>query len=375
MSGMTQNASDEKKTEILELAPEPRLAEEPEEQRFWQKLKRGLTMTHSELLDKMSAAFEGRVTLDDATLEYLEEILISADLGVDTSLALVERVKSNATREQASSPARLRKLLADEMAGLLEELPRPAQRGAWGRAAAPGGKAAAGGAPAAGGRAAPGGGGVPGGAPAAGGRRGTPQLTLVVGVNGVGKTTSIAKLARLAQRQGQRVMLAAGDTFRAAAIEQLALWGERLGVDVIRQPFGADPAAVVFDAVQAGRARAIDHLLVDTAGRLHTKDHLMAELGKVRRVIDREAADWQRRTLLVLDATTGQNALAQARTFSQVVPVDGVLLAKLDGTAKGGMAVAVARELELPVLYLGVGESADDLVEFRPREFAAALLG
>jgi fused signal recognition particle receptor len=375
MSGMTQNASDEKKTEILELAPEPRLAEEPEEQRFWQKLKRGLTMTHSELLDKMSAAFEGRVTLDDATLEYLEEILISADLGVDTSLALVERVKSNATREQASSPARLRKLLADEMAGLLEELPRPAQRGVWGRAAAPGGKAAAGGAPAAGGRAAPGGGGVPGGAPAAGGRRGTPQLTLVVGVNGVGKTTSIAKLARLAQRQGQRVMLAAGDTFRAAAIEQLALWGERLGVDVIRQPFGADPAAVVFDAVQAGRARAIDHLLVDTAGRLHTKDHLMAELGKVRRVIDREAADWQRRTLLVLDATTGQNALAQARTFSQVVPVDGVLLAKLDGTAKGGMAVAVARELELPVLYLGVGESADDLVEFRPREFAAALLG
>jgi fused signal recognition particle receptor len=375
MSGMTQNASDEKKTDILELAPEPRLAEEPEEQRFWQKLKRGLTMTHSELLDKMSAAFEGRVTLDDATLEYLEEILISADLGVDTSLALVERVKSNATREQASSPARLRKLLADEMAGLLEELPRPAQRGAWGRAAAPGGKAAAGGAPAAGGRAAPGGGGVPGGAPAAGGRRGTPQLTLVVGVNGVGKTTSIAKLARLAQRQGQRVMLAAGDTFRAAAIEQLALWGERLGVDVIRQPFGADPAAVVFDAVQAGRARAIDHLLVDTAGRLHTKDHLMAELGKVRRVIDREAADWQRRTLLVLDATTGQNALAQARTFSQVVPVDGVLLAKLDGTAKGGMAVAVARELELPVLYLGVGESADDLVEFRPREFAAALLG
>jgi fused signal recognition particle receptor len=375
MSGMTQNASDEKKTDILELAPEPRLAEEPEEQRFWQKLKRGLTMTHSELLDKMSAAFEGRVTLDDATLEYLEEILISADLGVDTSLALVERVKSNATREQASSPARLRKLLADEMAGLLEELPRPAQRGAWGRAAAPGGKAAAGGAPAAGGRTAPGGGGVPGGAPAAGGRKGTPQLTLVVGVNGVGKTTSIAKLARLAQRQGQRVMLVAGDTFRAAAIEQLALWGERLGVDVIRQPFGADPAAVVFDAVQAGRAREIDHLLVDTAGRLHTKDHLMAELGKVRRVIDREAADWQRRTLLVLDATTGQNALAQARTFSQVVPVDGVLLAKLDGTAKGGMAVAVARELELPVLYLGVGESADDLVEFRPREFAAALLG
>ncbi|HVR08470.1 MAG TPA: signal recognition particle-docking protein FtsY, partial [Thermoanaerobaculia bacterium] len=318
--------------EALAIAPEARLPEEPERAGLWQKLRRGLTMTHTELIEKMGAAFQGRVTLDDATLEYLEEILIAADLGVDTSLALVERVRNNATRDQASSPGRLRKLLADEMAGLLEELPaRPA-------------------------------GGRPRLAPkAAAGAGGRPRLTLVVGVNGVGKTTSIAKLARLAQLQGRRVMLAAGDTFRAAAIEQLSLWGQRLGVDVIRQPFGADPAAVAFDAIRAGRARQIDELLVDTAGRLHTKDHLMAELGKVRRVIDREAADWERRTLLVLDATTGQNALAQARTFSQVVPVDGVLLAKLDGTAKGGMAVAVSRELGLPVLYLGVGEAADDL--------------
>ncbi len=343
--------------DLLELAPEARLPEEAEERGFWQKLKRGLTMTHTELLGKVAAAFDGAVTLDETTLDYLEEILISADLGVDTALELVARVRKNATREQAASPARLRKLVADEMAGLLEELPAAARAGGggdWGR-----------GWPAA--RS----GGGPGGAP----RKPAPQLTLVVGVNGVGKTTSIAKLARLAQRQGQKVLLAAGDTFRAAAIEQLVLWGQRLGIDVVRQPFGADPAAVVFDAIQAARARQIDHLLIDTAGRLHTKDHLMAELGKVRRVIDREAADRQRRTLLVLDATTGQNALAQARTFSQVVPVDGVLLAKLDGTAKGGMAVAVARELKLPVLYLGVGESADDLVEFRPREFAAALLG
>ena len=367
----TSAAGDEPPGAALELAPEARLADEPEQRGFWQKLKRGLTMTHTELLDKMGAAFEGRVTLDDATLEYLEEILISADLGVDTSLALVERVKKNATRDQAESPARLRKLLADEMAGLLEETPKAPPRPAWGRPATGGGGSggSTGGTGTGGGN----GGGVGGAAGSPG--RPHPTLTLVVGVNGVGKTTSIAKLARLSQRQGQRVMLAAGDTFRAAAIEQLALWGERLGVDVIRQPFGADPAAVVFDAIHAARARGIDHLLVDTAGRLHTKDHLMAELGKVRRVIDREAGDWQRRTLLVLDATTGQNALAQARTFSQVVPVDGVLLAKLDGTAKGGMAVAVARELELPVLYLGVGEAADDLVEFRPREFAAALLG
>jgi fused signal recognition particle receptor len=356
MTQKTGETGDREQADVLELAPEARLPDEAERQRgFWQKLKTGLTMTHTELIAKMGAAFEGRVSLDDATLDYLEEILIGADLGVDTSLALVERVKKNATREQATSAARLRKLLADEMAGLLEELPRTPPGAAPGRQAAAGGVAPV--------------------RPRAAGGRGAPRLTLVVGVNGVGKTTSIAKLARLAQRQGQRVLLAAGDTFRAAAIEQLALWGERLGVEVIRQPFGADPAAVAFDAIQAGRARGIDELLVDTAGRLHTKDHLMAELGKVRRVIDREAGDWQRRTLLVLDATTGQNALAQARTFSQVVPVDGVLLAKLDGTAKGGMAVAVARELGLPVLYLGVGESADDLVEFRPREFAAALLG
>jgi fused signal recognition particle receptor len=354
--------------DVLELAPEARLPEEAEPGGFWKKLQRGLTMTHTELIEKMSAAFHGQATLDDATLEYLEEILIAADLGVETALELVARVKKNATRDQASSPARLRKLLADEMAGLLEEMPRTAapllqasqgsraSRTAPAPAVPPAPRSAV-------------------GAVGAVGRRTAPQLTLVVGVNGVGKTTSIAKLARLAQRQGQQVMLAAGDTFRAAAIEQLALWGERLGVDVIRQPFGADPAAVAFDAIQAGRARGVDQLFVDTAGRLHTKEHLMAELGKVRRVIDREAADWRRRTLLVLDATTGQNALAQARTFSQVVPVDGVLLAKLDGTAKGGMAVAVSRELGLPVLYLGVGESADDLVEFRPREFAAALLG
>jgi fused signal recognition particle receptor len=346
---MAPELKDDDKRDVLELAPEARLPEDAERGGFWQKLRRGLTMTHTELIEKMGAAFQGQVTLDDATLEYLEEILISADLGVETSLALVERVKRNATRDQASSPARLRKLLADEMTGLLEELPRKLPGPpSLPRAPLPRG----------------------GSSPAA-----APQITLVVGVNGVGKTTSIAKLARLAQRRGQRVMLAAGDTFRAAAIEQLALWGERLGVDVIRQPFGADPAAVVFDAIQAGRARGVDELLVDTAGRLHTKEHLMAELGKVRRVIDREAAGWRRRTLLVLDATTGQNALAQARTFSQVVPVDGVLLAKLDGTAKGGMAVAVAREQGLPVLYLGVGESADDLVEFRSREFAAALLG
>ena len=327
-------ADEPKKNDTLELAPEIRLPEESEEQKgFWTKLKRGLLMTHTELIDKVSAAMSDQVTLDDRTVEYLEEVLIGADMGVETSLELVERVKKNALKEQTTSAARLRKLLSDEVADLLAEMPRsrPLGRG--------------------------------------------PTLTLVIGVNGVGKTTSIAKLARRHLQQGERVMLAAADTFRAAAIEQLVLWGERLGVEVIRASQGADPGAVVYDAIHAAKARRIDQLVVDTAGRLHTKDHLMAELGKIRRVIDREAADWQKRTVLVLDATTGQNALAQARTFSQVVPIDGVLLAKLDGTAKGGMVVAIARELKLPVLYLGVGEKADDLVDFRPREFAAALVG
>jgi fused signal recognition particle receptor len=327
-------ADEPKKNDILELAPETRLPEEEEEKAgFWGKLKRGLFMTHTEIIEKVSAAVSDNVVLDDRTVEYLEEVLIGADMGVETSLELVERVKKNALKEQVTSPARLRKLLSDEIADVLAEMPRPRTFG-----------------------------------------RG-PMLTLVVGVNGVGKTTSIAKLAKRHMQQRERVMLAAGDTFRAAAIEQLALWGDRLGVEVIRQSQGADPGAVIYDAIHAAKARRIDQLIVDTAGRLHTKDHLMAELGKVRRVIDREAADWQKRTILVLDATTGQNALAQAKTFSQVVPIDGVLLAKIDGTAKGGMVVAIARELRLPVLYLGVGEKAEDLVDFRPREFATALVG
>ncbi|HSS48546.1 MAG TPA: signal recognition particle-docking protein FtsY [Thermoanaerobaculia bacterium] len=328
-------ADEAKENDLLELAPETRLPEDDEGEQgtFWKKLKRGLLMTHTEIIDKVSDAMSNRVTLDDRTLEYLEEVLIGADLGVDTSLELVQRVKKNALKEQTTSSAKLRKLLSDEVADVLNEMPRPRVFG-----------------------------------------RG-PMLTLVVGVNGVGKTTSIAKLAKRHQQKGERVMLAAGDTFRAAAIEQLALWGERLGVEVIRQGQGADPGAVIYDAIHAAKARKIDQLIVDTAGRLHTKDHLMAELSKVRRVIDREAAGWQKRTILVLDATTGQNALSQARTFSQVIPIDGVLLAKLDGTAKGGMVVAIARELKLPVLYLGVGEKAEDLVDFRPREFASALVG
>jgi len=320
---------------VLELAPERKLPEPEERKGVWKRLQRGLLMTHTEILEKMSAAVEGRTTLDEETLEFLEEVLIGADLGVETSLELVARLRSDLRPDQAIDVLKVRERLVDEMSVLLLDAPRPPRSG-------------------------------PGGAP---------RITLVVGVNGAGKTTSAAKLARRSQLDGERPLLAAGDTFRHAAIEQLELWGERLGVEVIRSAPGGDPAAVVYDAIQAARARRIDHLVVDTAGRLHTKEHLMKELGKIGRVIEREAPDWERRTLLVLDATTGQNAVTQARTFTRVVPVDGVLLAKLDGTAKGGMAVAVARELRLPVIWLGVGESAEDLVPFRPREFAAALLG
>lgn len=326
--------TDDAKTraDTLELAPELEMPEVPQKG-FWKKLQKGLFMTHTEILERMSSAMEGKQTLDEEVLEYMEEILIGADLGVETSLALVDEVRKDLKGHEVGDVLKVRETLVDHMSVLLLDAPKPRPRGAG------------------------------------------PRVTLVVGVNGVGKTTSIAKLTRRSLDQGESVLLAAADTFRAAAIEQLELWGERLGVAVVRSKAGGDPAAVVFDALQAAKARRVDHVIVDTAGRLHTKDHLMAELGKIGRVIEREAAGWEWRTLLVLDATTGQNALSQARTFSQVVPVDGVLLAKLDGTAKGGMAVAISRELRLPILYLGVGETPDDLIEFRPREFATALLG
>ena len=312
---------------------EPARDETAKKRGLWAKLKKGLFMTHTELLERFDAALDGRAVLDEESLETLEEALIGADLGVETSLELIEAIRTDVRKAEAVDPLRLRQRLVDEIAVLLEDA-----------AAAPDGGD-------------------------------EPTITLLVGVNGVGKTTSAAKLVRWHQERGRRVLLAAADTFRAAAVEQLALWGERLEVDVIRQARGADPGAVVYDALQAARARKVDRVIVDTAGRLHNKQHLMEELAKIRRVIDRQAEGWRRETLLVLDATTGQNGLAQAQEFHKVAAADAVLLAKVDGTAKGGIVVAVARRLRLPVRFLGVGEGAEDLVEFRPREFAAALLG
>lgn len=316
---------------------------------LWQKLRSGLARTQARLTERIGVALDLKPKLDDVTLADLEEALIGADLGLGTVELLLDRLRERVRRADLAAQGRLRQLLADEIELLLREGSEAAARSV---------------------------------APPATGSGATlrfedapgPRLTLVVGVNGAGKTTSIAKLARRGQARGEKVLLAAADTFRAAAIEQLVVWGDRLGVDVVRQAAGADPAAVVFDAIMAARARKIDHLIVDTAGRLHNKEHLMNELAKIRRIVEREAAGWPVRTLLVLDATTGQNALVQAREFLRVAAVDGVLLSKLDGTARGGMVVAVVRELKVPVLYLGVGEAPEDLVEFEPREFASALV-
>jgi fused signal recognition particle receptor len=299
---------------------------------LWGRLRAGLARTQERIAGTLGAALDRPATLDPTTLEDLEQALIESDLGVATTALLLDRLRERVRRSDLGRDRRLRELLAEEIERLFADTPAAIDAG------------------------------------------GYPRVTLVVGVNGAGKTTSIAKLARRELDAGRRVLLAAGDTFRAAAVEQLVIWGERLGVEVVRQGQGSDPAAVVHDALRAAHARGVEHLIVDTAGRLHTKEHLMAELAKIRRVIDREAAGWTVRTILVLDATTGQNALAQARAFLAAASVDGVLLSKLDGTARGGMVVAVARELNLPVLHLGVGEKAEDLVDFDPREFAAALV-
>ena len=302
---------------------------------LWNRLRRGLGPTRKGLVGRIGTALGGAARIDGDVLERLEETLIESDLGVETSLELVERLRQAgdsgpiATGDEFA----LRQLLVDEVAVLLLDAP-------------------------------------PAALPA------TPRITLMVGVNGSGKTTSAAKLAQASLARGEKVLFAAGDTFRAAAAEQLEVWGARLGIEVVRRPSGGDPAALVFDAVQAATARGIDHLIVDTAGRLHTRGQLMDELSKVHRVTRRAAGDaWNLFTLLVVDAGNGHNALVQAREFGATVPIDAVFLAKLDGTAKGGMAVAIARDLRLPVAYLGVGEGVEDIVDYKPRSFAAALFG
>ena len=278
---------------------------------------------------------------DDALWEEMEDALVSADVGVDITRELVARVRQRARDERANDSGRVIELFKEEMALLLHISHRHGD----GASDDSGSEIQA----------------------------ARPYVVLVVGVNGVGKTTSIAKLAHHYGQTGQRVVIAAADTFRAAAVEQLQVWGERLGVDVVAHQRGADPGAVVYDAYQAALSRDADILMVDTAGRIHTKASLMDELQKVRRVLSRLDASAPHQTMLVLDATTGQNGLAQARAFRDVVGVDGVFLAKLDSSAKGGIVVAIARELSLPVLFIGTGEGLDEVSLFDAGDFVEAL--
>jgi fused signal recognition particle receptor len=303
----------------------------PERSGFFARLRDGLRKTRDSLVEKIEAVFTG-APVDDATLDELEEALLSSDLGPAATRSVMEAARSTLRRQGTTSVDAVRAVLAARVAELLV-VPQPNSP-----------------------------------QPAA-----TPRVTLFVGTNGSGKTTTIAKLAKRYRDAGETVLLAAGDTFRAAAIEQLQIWGKRIGADVIAHQPGADPSAVVFDACKAAAARKVDRLLVDTAGRLHTKSNLMEELKKIHRIIARAIPGAPHETLLVLDATTGLNAVAQAREFHQAVTLSGIVVTKLDGTAKGGAVVAIARDFGVPVRFVGVGESAEDLQPFNPQEFAAAL--
>lgn len=299
---------------------------------FFERLKSGLKKTKDGLVGRIDALVLGKKEIDADTLEELEEILITSDIGVKTTVELIRTLEQRLGRNELKDGEALRAALKQEILSRLTAHHRPLNISSQ-----------------------------------------KLFVLLVIGVNGVGKTTTIGKLASRFTADGKKVLLAAADTFRAAASEQLVAWGDRSGVDVIRHKEGADPSAVVFDACKAAVARGVDILIVDTAGRLHTKVNLMEEMKKIRRVIDREISGAPHETLLVVDAATGQNAISQARLFKEAAGVTGLALTKLDGTAKGGIVVAVSHEFDLPVRYIGVGESIDDLRDFDPQEFTDAL--
>ena len=295
---------------------------------FFDRLKKGLSKSRGNLTERVDELVENTTVVDDDFYEELTDILLLSDVGVKASTEIIdelrERLEEGKIRDAAAAKQVFKDLLTEEM-----NIPRPPL--SW------------------------------------------PMVMFVVGVNGVGKTTTVGKLAMRFQEIGRSVILAAGDTFRAAADDQLAIWAERANVPLIKHQPGSDPAAVVFDAVQAAKARKADLLIVDTAGRMHNKKNLMDELGKMRRVIDREFPEAAVRCMLILDATTGQNGLNQAKVFKEAVEINGIILTKLDGTAKGGIAIAIRRELNVPVWYIGVGEGIDDLQAFDAKQFTEAL--
>ena len=302
---------------------------------FLGKLKRGLFMTHNEFLEKAGEALRRTGPVEPADIDRLEEALIASDAGVELSLRLVEKLRNEVRSGRITTAEDLRPAVREQLLTLLQNAEE---------------------------------------AQSSSDPLSRPRITLLVGVNGTGKTTTAAKLAKRKQERGTRVILAAADTFRAAAVDQLEIWAERVGVPVVSQQEGADPAAVVFDAISAARSRDIDEVLVDTAGRLHTHTNLMKELEKVKKVAGREVPGAPQEVLLVLDATTGSNGIEQAQRFGAVAGVTGVVLTKLDGTAKGGVILAIADSLKLPVRWVGVGEDVDDLLPFEPEDFVDSLL-
>src|SRR5579863_2794738 len=296
------------------------------------RLKAGIEKTRTGLMEKLEDAVSGRKEIDADVLDELEYALITADIGASTTAEILERIRQRVDRHLLGDISELKNLIRDHLLEILEAVDRPLPQVTE-----------------------------------------RPAVILVVGVNGSGKTTSIGKLTRRLQSEGRTVLLCAADTFRAAAIEQLEIWAQRTGADLIRQQPGSDPSAVLFDALQAARSRKMDCVIVDTAGRLHTKTNLMAELDKMRRTAGRVIPGAPHEVLLVMEATTGQNGLEQARKFTETSAVTGIVLTKLDGTAKGGVVVAISRELNLPIRYVGVGEQLDDLLPFDPAQFVASL--
>ena len=318
---------------VAEPSSVPAASEAPAKLGFFARLKQGLSKTSASIGEGMASLFLGKKAIDDDLLDELETRLLTADVGVEATTAIMQNLARRVSRKELADSGALYKALQEELATLLRPVEQPLVIDT--------GK--------------------------------QPFVILVVGVNGVGKTTTIGKLAKKLQLEGKKVMLAAGDTFRAAAVEQLQVWGERNNISVIAQHTGADSASVIFDAVQAAKARGIDVLIADTAGRLHTKDNLMEELKKVRRVMGKLDETAPHEVLLVLDAGTGQNAINQTRQFNQAVELTGLVLTKLDGTAKGGVIFALAKQFGTPIRYIGVGESIDDLRTFEADPFVSAL--
>ena len=303
-----------------------------EKRGFFQRLKEGLLKTHQGMVSKIDQLVSVKRKIDDRLLEELEEILITSDIGIKTTRQLLDKVTEKVKRKELDDADQLKKTLLEEMHLILSRQEKPLEVSS-----------------------------------------ARPFVIMVIGVNGTGKTTTISKMAQRFKGQGKSVLLVAGDTFRAAAIEQLEIWGQRVGCEVIKHQSGSDPSAVVFDALKAGKARGSDIIIVDTAGRLHTKVNLMEELKKVKRIMARELPPSPHEILLVLDATTGQNAISQAKIFAKEVGVTGIAITKLDGTAKGGILVSISDELKIPIRYIGIGEKADDLREFSARDFVDAL--